>query len=88
MTDYTEEEKNHICVNAYFLAQRKHPYDTLCWMLSERQLFIENNNNNASIDKIRERSAHLYHSCCDYDVLTWLICELNFLLKDSKFKQF
>ena len=66
-----------INVAAYFLSKRNLPYDILCWMLSERLLYTQNNNRYAPNDVIKKRAAEIFFSSPSYDVLCWLIAELD-----------
>ena len=43
MTESNERIRERINIAAYYLAQMKLPYDTLCWMLAERKLYVQNN---------------------------------------------
>ena len=66
-----------INVAAYFLSQRNLPYDILCWLLAERQLYTQNNNQYAPNDVIKKRAAEIFFSSPSYDVLCWLVSELD-----------
>ena len=85
-----EEERKklneHISIAAYFLAQKNHPYDTLCWWLAERELFILNNFRRVSKDKIRKKAAEIYISNPSYEVLCWLISEKEIIVKSKTYK--
>lgn len=87
MSDLPPDLKDQICIAAYYLAEKKYPYDTLCWLLAERQLYVENANQNAPIDHIRQRAAQLFHSCCDYDILCWLIAEKDMKIGYNEFRE-
>ncbi|MFX0058479.1 MAG: hypothetical protein ACFE85_11780 [Candidatus Hodarchaeota archaeon] len=86
MNDIPDNLKEQINVAAYYLSQKNHPYDTLCWMLAERQLYIQNNFRQAKIENIRKKAADIYFSMPSYDVLCWLIAELDALLRNKSFK--
>lgn len=73
--------KQHISIAAYYLAQENHPYDTLCWMLAERELYIQNNFTRPGDNNIRKRAAEIFYSSPTYDVLCWLISEKEIFLK-------
>jgi len=73
--------KQHISIAAYYLAQRNHPYDTLCWMLAERQLYIQNQFTKPLTNDIKKKAAEIYYSSPDYDILCWLIAEKDVYLK-------
>ena len=66
-----------INVAAYYLSRRNLPYDILCWMLSERLLYTQNNNQYAPNDAIKKRAAEIFFSSPSYDVLCWLVAELD-----------
>ncbi len=74
-----------IQVAAYFLAQKKHTYAELCWMLAERQLKIEKNVKNVPDDEIRKKAETIFYSGIHYDKLVWLIAEVDILVKDGYF---
>ncbi len=85
MSDRPDDIKDQINVAAYFLAQKNHPVDTLCWLLAERQLFVKNDKRKASEDDIRNKAVEIYHSDCPYDILVWLISELDILIAHKRF---
>ncbi|MFW9865355.1 MAG: hypothetical protein ACFFEN_04580 [Candidatus Thorarchaeota archaeon] len=76
--------RSQISVAAYYLAQRNYSYDTLCWMLAERQLIAQNDPRNADEQRIREKAAEIFFLNQPYDILCWLISELDILLKIKK----
>ena len=79
MSEKTVGLGEKINVAAYFLSQRNIPYDILCWQLSERQLYTQNNNQYAPNDMIKKRAAEIFFSAISYDVLCWLIAKLDIL---------
>ena len=79
-----EDLKEKINIEAYFLSQEDFPYDTLCWMLAERQLY-QKNKTKAPKELIKNRAAEIFFSSTPYDVLCWLIAELNILIKKGTF---
>jgi len=81
MNDNINQIKQHISIAAYYLAQENHPYDTLCWMLAERELYIQNNFTRPGDNYIRKRAAEIFYSSPAYDVLCWLISEKEIFLK-------
>ena len=83
MNDTHSDLKERINVAAYFLAQKNYPYDKLCWLLAERQLFAQGDPRYTVKEKIREKAAEIYHNTPPYDVLVWLIAELDILLKNQ-----
>ena len=86
MFNYNEDVKHDISVAAYFLAEKKVPFDNLCWMLSERQLYLQNNFQNVDQNSIKQRATKIYQNSPPYDVICWLISEIDFLLKMNVFK--
>jgi len=84
MSEKTVSLEQKINIAAYYISQRNFPYDKLCWMLSERQLFVENNKKYAPEDFVRKRATDVYFSSTPYDILCWLIAEIDILLgKDA-----
>ena len=86
MFDYNINVKHDISVAAYFLAEKKILFDDLCWMLAERQLYLQNNFQKVDQDSIKQRAAMIYQTPPPYDVVCWLISEVDFLLKMNHFK--
>ena len=86
MFDYNNETKQDISVAAYFLAEKEISFDNLCWMLAERQLYLQNNFQKADQNSITHRATQIYHTSPSYDVICWLISEIDFLLKMNVFK--
>jgi hypothetical protein len=73
--------RDQINVAAYFLSQKNYTYDTLCWMLAERQLFAQKDPGYSDRERIREEAAKIYFDSLNYDVLIWLIAEFDILFK-------
>ena len=86
MFNYNEDVKHDISVAAYFLAEKKVSFDNLCWMLSERQLYLQNNFQNVDQNSIKQQANKIYQTSPPYDVICWLISEIDFLLKENVFK--
>jgi hypothetical protein len=84
--NYNDDTKHNISVAAYFLAQKELPYDELCWMLAERQLYFQNNFQKPDENSISEYARKVSLSAPAYDVLCWLISEIDLILKNTKFK--
>ena len=76
MSEKTVGLEEKINVAAYYLSRRNLPYDILCWMLAERQLYT---NQYAPDAMIKKRAAEIFFSSPSYDVLCWLITELDIL---------
>ena len=81
MFDYNNEIKHNISVAAFFLAEKAIPFDKLCWMLAERQLYLQNNLQTVDQNSIKQRATKISQTSPPYDVLCWLISEIDLLLK-------
>ena len=86
MFNYNNDIKHDISVAAYFLAEKEMKFDDLCWMLAERQLYLQNNFQNVDQNSIKQRATKIYQTSPAYDVICWLISEVDFLLKRNYFK--
>lgn len=86
MFDYDNEIKHDISVAAFFLAEKAISFDNLCWMLAERQLYLQNNLQTVDQNFIKQRATKISQTSPPYDVLCWLISEIDFLLKRNYFK--
>ena len=86
MFDYNIDVKHDISVAAYFLAEKEIIFDSLCWMLAERQLYLRYNFQKADQSSIKEQATTIYKTTPAYDILCWLISEIDFLLKMNVFK--
>jgi len=81
-----DEKISHVNIAAYYLAQKGYPYDKLCWMLAERKLLVQRDQRYNQEDRIREKAAEIFFSGPDYDVLCYLISEIDILMKLGKIK--
>jgi hypothetical protein len=81
MNEMNENLRHQIGVAAYYLSQKNYTYDTLCWMLAERQLVAQQDPRYAHRDRVREKAAEIYFGSTPYDILVWLIAELDIKLK-------
>ena len=86
MFDYNNDTKQDIGVAAYFLAEKKIHFNNLCWMLAERQLYLQNNFQNVDQNSIKQQAIKIYQSSPPYDVICWLISEIDYLFKTNVFK--
>ena len=86
MFNYDDDIKQDISVAAYFLAEKELSFDNLCWMLAERQLYLQNNFQKVDQNSIKQRASKIYQISPPYDVICWLISEIDFLLKRNYFK--
>ncbi len=78
------ENSSQINVAAYYLAQKGYTYDKLCWMLAERQLFVQRDPKYNHEDRIREKAAEIFYSGPAYDILCYLISEIDIIMKLGK----
>ena len=74
-----------IQVASYFLAEKKHSYSELCYMLAERQLRIEKGTKDVPENDVKKKAEQIFYSGTHYDILIWLISELNILKKEGYF---
>jgi hypothetical protein len=81
MTENNERIRERINIAAYYLAQMNYPYDTLCWMLAERQLYLQQNFQTPEKNLIKKKAAEIFFSTPPYDILCWLISEFDINLK-------
>jgi hypothetical protein len=81
MNDLNDNFVEQLGVAAYYLSQKDHPYDTLCWMLAERQLIAQQDPIYSDQGRIREKAAQIYFESLHYDVLVYLIAEFDIKLK-------
>ncbi|MFX0187297.1 MAG: hypothetical protein ACFE8A_06125 [Candidatus Hodarchaeota archaeon] len=84
-----DDLREQINVAAYYLSQKYLPIDTLCNMLARRQLYIENNYRNAPEILVTKRTAEIFCSEPEpnYDVLCWLIAELDIRIGNKIFEE-
>jgi len=75
---------SQVNVAAYYLAQKGYTYDKLCWMLAERQLLVQRDPNYKHDKRIREKSAEIFFSGATYDILCYLISEIDIMRKLGK----
>jgi len=83
LTEINSEEISQINVAAYYLAQKSYPYDKLAWMLAERQLFAQKDPKYNQEARIREKAAEIFFSGAPYDVLCYLISEIDIKIKSG-----
>ncbi|MCK4371079.1 MAG: hypothetical protein KAW03_08425 [Candidatus Lokiarchaeota archaeon] len=81
-----DEKISHVNIAAYYLAQKGYTYDKLCWMLAERKLLVQRDQRYNQEDRIKEKAAEIFFSGPDYDVLCYLISEIDILMKLGKIK--
>ncbi len=84
MSNIDNELRNQINVGAYYLAQKNFTYDKLCYMLAERQLRAQRDELFNQDSRKREKAAEIFFTSPPYDVLCWLISELDILIKLGK----
>lgn len=81
-----DEGVSQVNVAAYYLAQKGYTYDKLCWMLAERQLLVQRDPKYNREDRVREKAAEIFFSGPPYDVLCYLISEIDIMMKLGKKK--
>lgn len=81
-----DEKISHVNIAAYYLAQKGYTYDKLCWMLAERQLLVQKDQRYNQENRIKEKAAEIFFSGPNYDVLCYLISEIDILMKLGKIK--
>jgi len=84
MNNSNDKLREKISVAAYYLSQKNYTYDKLCWMLAERQLIANRDARYKEEQRKREKAAEIYFQGINYDLLTWLIAELDILMKLGK----
>jgi len=75
------EEISQINVAAYYLAQKGYTFDKLCWELAKRQLIILQDPKYNQEVRIREKAAEIFFSGPTYDILCYLISEIDIKMK-------
>ena len=73
-----------INVAAYYLAKKNYAFDKLCWLLSERQLRVQKDPRYNQGGRVKERAAEIFFSAPPYDVICYLIAEIDILIKLGK----
>lgn len=84
MNDINNNIKHQINVAAYFLSEKNYTYDKLCWMLAERQLIAQRDVRYKEEQRKKEKAAEIFFHGLPYDLLTWLIAELDILIRLGK----
>ena len=85
MIKHDDDTKHAISVAAYLLAEKRIDFDKLCWMLAERRLFLQNEFKKADEDSILYIAADIYLTSPSYDILCWLISEIDLILKRTNY---
>jgi hypothetical protein len=81
MSKMDDEIISQVNVAAYYLAQQGYTYDKLCWMLAERQLILNRDPNYNQETRIRAKAAEIFYSEPTYDILCYLISEIDIMMK-------
>ncbi len=81
MNELNPEIKSQIDVAAYFLAQENHSYDKLCWFYAKNQLRAQKDPRYNDEALIGAKAAIIYFESPPYDILCWLIAELDILIR-------
>ena len=79
-----DEKISNVNIAAYYLAKKGYTYDKLCWMLAERQLLVQKDQRYNQENRIKEKAAEIFFSGPNYDVLCYLISEIDILMKLGK----
>ena len=69
MINHDDNTKHAISVAAYLFAEKRLSFDNLCWMLAERQLYLQNEFQKADEDSISQTATEIYFTSPSYDVL-------------------
>ena len=85
MINHDEDTKHAISVAAYLLAEKRINFDKLCWMLAERHLYFQNEFQKADEGSILQIAAEIYLTSPSYDILCWLISEIDLTLKRNNY---
>ncbi len=85
MFNHDDDTKHAISVAAYLFAEKGIPFDDLCWMLAERQLYLQNDFQKVDENSIAQRAAEIYYTSPSYDILCWLISEVDLTLKRANY---
>ncbi|MFX1503754.1 MAG: hypothetical protein ACFFDH_22525 [Promethearchaeota archaeon] len=84
MNEISNNVRQQINVAAYYLSEKNYTYDKLCWMLAERQLIAQRDARYKEEQRKKEKAAEIFFQGLSYDLLTWLIAELDILMKLRK----
>jgi hypothetical protein len=84
MNNLNNNINHQISIAAYFLSQKNYTYDKLCWMLAERQLIVQRDARYKDESRKKEKAAEIFFQGLNYDLLTWLIAELDIKIKLGK----
>ena len=76
-----DDKVSQVNIAAYYLAQKGYTYDKLCWMLAERQLLVQRDPKYNQEDRIREKAAEIFFSGPTYDILCYLISEIDIRMR-------
>ena len=85
MFNHDDDSKHEISVAAYLFAEKGLSFNNLCWMLAERQLYLHNEFQKADESLISQRAAEIYVTSPSYDILCWLISEIDLTLKHANY---
>ena len=81
MIRLNSEIKSQINIASFFLAQENYTYDKLCWMLAKRRLIAQKDARYNQEERVKEKAAEIYFQSTPYDILCWLVSELDILIK-------
>ena len=77
----SSEEISQTNVAAYYLAQKGYTFDKLCWELARRQLILAQDPRHDQEVRIRAKAAEIFFSGASYDILCYLISEIDIKAK-------
>lgn len=70
-----------ISVAAYYIWEKQYTYEVLCWLLAERQLYVNSEFIKPQIPKVNHLAEQIYTSKTPYDVICWYVGLYNLFIK-------
>ncbi|MBD3195819.1 MAG: DUF2934 domain-containing protein [Candidatus Lokiarchaeota archaeon] len=83
MNNNTEISEEEISVAAYYIWEKQHPYEILCWYLAERELYIKKGFQKPTKKMTRQRAGQIFSEHPPYDVLCWIIGKYNVVISQN-----
>jgi hypothetical protein len=84
MSETSGLPEEEISVAAYYVWEQQMDYETLCWLLAERELYIQNQFRKAPQQNIKKRAEQIYNVSPPYDMLCWLIGKYNLFIQKKQ----
>jgi hypothetical protein len=81
MSQNSQLPEEEISVAAYYVWEQHMAYEELCWLLAERELYIQRSFQKSPQDMIQKRAEQIYSASPPYDMLCWLIGKYNLFIK-------